>query len=168
MVFRRLMRHPFEPMATCEPRLLAWKTAFLIAIISARRVSELVALRCTTLYLVFLPHSVWLQPNIRFLPKIVSELHITSDIILLDFYPSPTSEEGHLLHTLDVKRALLFYIDRTKFPNRAQNLLVSYSGWHRGQPISSQRLSRWLTATIELAYSLEQLPNPQCLMAHST
>lgn len=40
LVLRRLTRHPFEPMASCDLRLLAWKTAFLVTITSERRVSR--------------------------------------------------------------------------------------------------------------------------------
>lgn len=42
LVLRALMRRPFEPMATCPLHLLSWKTFFLVAITSARRVGELV------------------------------------------------------------------------------------------------------------------------------
>lgn len=44
LVLQRLTDKLFESMATC-PHLLAWKTAFLVAITSARRARELRALR---------------------------------------------------------------------------------------------------------------------------
>lgn len=156
LVLNQLTRQPFEPMATCDLRLLSWKTAFLVVITSARRVSELAALRCVPPYLLFLPHSVRFQPDIRFLPKVVSEFHATTDILLPDFYPSPSSPEERRLHTLDIRRALLFYLDRTKSQNRDQSLFVCYAGPNRGKAVSSQRLSRWITATIDLAYDLAQ------------
>lgn len=64
----QLSRHPFEPMATCELPLLSWKMAFLVAISSARRISELATLRIIPLYLTFLPHLVKLRPDVKF-PK---------------------------------------------------------------------------------------------------
>lgn len=168
LVLRELTGRPFEPMATCDIRLLMWKTSFLVAITSARRVSELAALRCVQPYLLFLPHSVCLRPDIRFLPKVVSNFHPSSDIILPDFYPSPTSEEERKLHSLDVKRALLFYLNCTNFHNQEESLFVCYSGPKTGQAVSSQRLSRWITATIYLEYDLARVPRPQHVKVHST
>lgn len=163
-----LTRRPFEPMAFCDLRLLSWKMAFLVAITSARRVSELAALRRVPPYLVFLPHAVRLRPNIRFLPKVVSDFHLSADIMLPDFYPSPTSPEQRLWHTLDVRRALLFYLHRTSFPGGEDSLFLGYSGRYARWTISSQRLSRWVTATIELSYALQKLPAPPRVTAHST
>lgn len=94
------MGRPFEPMATCDIRLLSWKTAFLVAITSACRVSELAALRCVPPYLQFLPHSVRLRPDIRFLLKVASDFHMSVEIVLLDFYPSPSSDDECRLHAL--------------------------------------------------------------------
>lgn len=153
-------------MATCKPQLLAWNTTFLVGVTSTWRVSEFSALLSATSYLVFLSHSMCLQPDVHFLPKIVSDFHILCDIVLPDFYLNLTS--GCLLHTLDAKNALLFYLDRTKFPDRAQNLFVSYSPLHQGLPVSSQRLFCWVTVAIEFSYSLKRLPRPHRLTAHST
>lgn len=58
LVLRRLTRTPFEPLGSCDLRLLTWKTAFLVSITSARRVSELVTLCRNPPYLFFQPHSV--------------------------------------------------------------------------------------------------------------
>ena len=40
-----LTKSPFEPMATCSEKLPSMKTAFLVDITSARRASDLAALR---------------------------------------------------------------------------------------------------------------------------
>lgn len=155
-------------MATCDIRLLSWKMAFLVAITSARRVSELAALRCIQPYLLFLPNSVRLRPDIRFLPKVVSDFHSSTDILLPDFYLSPATGEECKLHSLDVKRALSFHLHRTRFPNRAHSLFVCYSEPKKGQAVTSQRLSQWITATIDLAYDLARVPKPQHVTVHST
>lgn len=168
LVLRVLTRRPFEPMASCDLRLLSWKTAFLMAITSARHVSELAALRRMQPYLTFLPHSVRLRPDIRFLPKIVSDFHVSTDIVLPDFYPAPATDEHRLWHTLDVRRALLFYVHRTKPLANDGGLFVCYSGSQKGRLVSSQRLSRWITSTIELAYTLQKVPIPSRLTAHLT
>lgn len=76
LVLRCLTRHPFEPAATCDLRLLSMKTLFLVAITSARRVSELAALDSRTEFLSFLPNAVRLSTNGDFLPKMVSTFHL--------------------------------------------------------------------------------------------
>lgn len=112
LVLRCLTKPPFEPAATTELRLLSWKVLFLVAVTSARRVGELAALDIRQPYLVFLPHSVRLTTNVTFLPKVVSEFHMNSAIILPDFYPEPKNQQERLLHSLDVTRALKFYLHR--------------------------------------------------------
>lgn len=116
MVLRCLTQMPFDPAASCNLCLLTLKTVFLVAITLARRASELSALDIRAPFLTFLPNAVELQINVRFLPKVVSEFHLHSAIILPDFYPTPTSDAERLLHTLDVTRALEFYLHRTYFP----------------------------------------------------
>lgn len=104
LVLRHLIRPPFELLGSCDLKLLSWKTAFLVAITSARRVWELAALCCHFPYLIFQPHSVRLHPDATFLPKVVSEFQLSADIVLPDFFPAPHSEHERLLHALHVKR----------------------------------------------------------------
>lgn len=169
LVLRGLTRHPFDPASSSDLRLLSWKTLFLVAVTSGRRVSELAALDCRPPpFIVFLPHSVRLSPNLEFLPKVVSEFHLNATIMLPDFFPNPVTPEEKLYHTLDVTRALKFYLHRTSFPNRHNSLFVSYLEGSRGRAVSSQRLSKWIVQTITLCYSLSKTPLPACLTAHST
>ncbi|XP_015267913.1 PREDICTED: SRC kinase signaling inhibitor 1 [Gekko japonicus] len=56
------------------------------------------------------PLQLWF---IRNFDPVVSEFHLQAEIFLPDFYPSPKSPEERLYHTLDTKRALLFYLQRT-------------------------------------------------------
>lgn len=100
-----------------------------------------------------------LQPDVKFPLKVASDFHLSTDIVLLDFYPNPSSNEDRLLHRLNVKWALLFYMDRTKFPTRDDVLFVSYTRV-LGSKVSAQRLSRWIIATIELFYKLERVAVP--------
>lgn len=68
--------------------------------------------------LTFHAHSIALMQNITVLPKVVSEFHIISEIILLDFLPNPQTDNEYLLCILGIKWALLVYLDRTKGPDR--------------------------------------------------
>lgn len=93
LLLHSLMGWPFKPLAMCPVHLLAWKTFFLVAITSARRVSELAALRHDLPYIQFSDDRVSLITDITFLPKVVSEFHLSADIFLPTFFPHPSSEE---------------------------------------------------------------------------
>lgn len=109
-----------------------------------------------------------MSTNISFLPKLVSEFHLYSDIKLLDFYPSPKSDLEKLLHTLNVTRALKFYIHRTQYSNRDLHLFVSYAARTLGWCLSSQCISKWIADLIKICYSLSRVSLPTSISAHST
>lgn len=82
LVLSCLMGPSFEPLASCSLLYLSWKVAFLVAIISARQVSELRALTCEPPCTVFHKDKVQLRPHPAFLPKVVSHFHVSQDIFL--------------------------------------------------------------------------------------
>lgn len=65
-------------------------------------------------YTIFFKEKVYLHPQLRLIPKAVSSFNINQPIYSPVFFPKPhlTWEEEHL-HTLDVIRALVFYLDRS-------------------------------------------------------
>nr|XP_042702465.1 uncharacterized protein LOC122173017 [Chrysemys picta bellii] len=67
---------------------------------------------------------------------------------------------------LDVRRA--FYLDWTKPFRSSLQLFVASAERMRGQPISTQRLSRWITSCIHTCYDLAGVPAPPIIRAHST
>ena len=73
-----------------------------------------------------------------------------------------------MLHTLDVKRALAFYVARTKDFRLSPRLFLCYCGQKKGLPISFSSISRWLVSAISLAYELQHKSPPEDLRAHST
>lgn len=168
LVLQKLTGKPFEPMATAAIHLVTWKTAFLIAVTSARRVGELRALRVDPPYLTFHEEGATLFPDFSFLPKVPSSFHSSAKLHLPTFYPSPSSDEERRLHCLDVKRVLLFYLDRTKDFRKSQYLFLVHAGPRRGHTVSSQRLAKWIVETIRLAYLLAKRPLPGPVKAHST
>ncbi|KAG6936020.1 hypothetical protein G0U57_013534, partial [Chelydra serpentina] len=168
LVITRLMGAPFEPMATCSMLYLSWKTAFLVAITSARRVSELRALTSEPPYTVFHKDKVQLRPHPAFLSKVVSAFHINQDIFLPVFYPKPhASRKEQQLHSLDVRRALAFYIERTKPFRKSTQLFIAVADRMKGLPVSSQRISSWITSCIRTCYDLAGVPTMHTT-AHST
>ncbi|XP_050809179.1 uncharacterized protein LOC127051204 [Gopherus flavomarginatus] len=168
LVLSRLMGPPFEPLATCSLLYLSWKTAFLVAITSARRVSELRALVVDPPYTVFHKDKVQLRPHPAFLPKVVSAFHVNQEIFLPVFFPKPhSSGREQQLHSLDVRRALAFYVERTKPFRKSPQLFVAVADRMKGLPISSQRLSSWVTSCIRTCYDLAHVPTGR-VTAHST
>lgn len=168
LVPRCLTRHPFEPAATCALKFLSWKMLFLVAITSARCVSELAALDSRPPFLVLLPHAVQLLTNMTFLPKLASEFRMNSKILLSDFFPSLVTPKEKLYHSLDVTRALKFYIHKTQFPDRHHSLFVSYFGLALGGKISSEHLSKWIVGLIGMCYYFSKFPLLVSVTSHST
>ncbi|XP_054826487.1 uncharacterized protein LOC129323798 [Eublepharis macularius] len=168
LVLARLMSKPFEPLASCPLRFLSMKVAFLVAATSARRVGELAALSCEPPYLKLHPEKVVLRTKVEFLPKVVSRFHLSQELILPVFFPVQNSEAEKALHSLDVRRAILFYLDRVKSFRLDSNLFVCFAGQNKGKRATSQTISRWVVQTILTCYSAANLPCPLEVRAHST
>ncbi|KAF7243280.1 D-2-hydroxyglutarate dehydrogenase, mitochondrial [Varanus komodoensis] len=160
VVFQALTWAPFEPLATTDLRLLSWKTAFLVTVMSARRASELCALRIDPPYLNFHKEKVVLRTDSVFLPKVVPSFHINQVIVLPAFFPTPATPIEWSLHALDVCRCLAFYKSRTESFRKSNRLFIKYFGYDKGSPVGSQRLSEWIIQTIEFAYQLANLDLP--------
>ncbi|XP_074849028.1 uncharacterized protein LOC142012530 isoform X1 [Carettochelys insculpta] len=160
---------PFEPLATISLHLLTIKTTFLLAITSARRVSELAAVMATPPCAVFSKEAVTIRLHPGFVPKVSSEFHINEPIVLPSFYPKPdNSNKEARLHLLDVRRALAFYIDRTKSFRKTDRLLVSLAPKSKGECLSSQRISKHIVSCIKMCYELKKTPLLATPRAHST
>ena len=65
LVLRALKKDPFEPVRLCVDKYLTWKTVFLVAVASARRVGELQALCHQPPYLAFSATGVTMFPNVH-------------------------------------------------------------------------------------------------------
>lgn len=83
---------------------------FLVAVPSARRVSELAALSCRKPFLILHQDGVVLQPTQLFLPKI-SSFHLNQDITPPWSFPNPSPTEEKLLHSLDVVWVVKVYLE---------------------------------------------------------
>lgn len=89
LVLKGLTRLLFEPMATCSLIRFSMKMAFLIAITSARRIGDMVALMAHPMFTVFFPGKVTLRPHPKFIPKVTSTFHMNQLIQFPTFYPKP-------------------------------------------------------------------------------
>lgn len=87
-----------------------------------------------------LSHKVTLRPRPKFIPKVYSSFHMNQPIHLPTFYPKPHCENSEaILHTLDARRALAFYLDRTKTFRKCPTLFLSIVEMSKGTEVSSQR-----------------------------
>ena len=109
-----------------------------------------------------------LYPDASFLPKVVTDFHLNQPLVLPTLFPNPTTDTERILHMLDVRRALAFYVARSKEFRLSNKLFLCYFGHKRCLPASSSTLSRWLISSITLAYQLQRKDPPEGLRAHST
>ncbi|XP_069820445.1 uncharacterized protein [Dendropsophus ebraccatus] len=122
LVLAALTVTPFEPIDDISIKMLTIKMAFLLAITTARRVGEIQALSAHPPYTQILDDRVIMRTLPTFLPKVVSEFHKNQEIISPSFCNNPKNQEEATFHTLDVRRCLLKYLDKTKEFRSAENL----------------------------------------------
>ncbi|XP_078517197.1 uncharacterized protein LOC144781723 [Lissotriton helveticus] len=168
VVLTRLMGPPFEPLHSCELQFLTWKVAFLVAITSLRRVSELQALTIQEPFIQIHSNRVVLRTNPKFLPKVVSQFHLNQTIDLPAFFQNPQTVAERMLHTLDVRRALMYYIDRTQPFRKTKQLFVAFAPQHKGNPISKAGIARWIVKCIQICYQKAKRTLTIPPRAHST
>ncbi|XP_041446068.1 uncharacterized protein LOC121403002 [Xenopus laevis] len=168
LVLEALLDPPFEPMGSISESQLTKKVLFLVAISSARRVSELSALSCDEPFLIFHKDKavLWTLPS--FLPKVVSNFHVHQEIVVPTLCPDPKNEKERRLHKLDVVRALRWYVERSKHFRRSRSLFLLPVGPKRGQAASKATLARWIKETIRQAYLSKGKAPPLSVRAHST
>ncbi|XP_016341804.1 uncharacterized protein LOC107688601 [Sinocyclocheilus anshuiensis] len=169
MVLEALSQQPFEPLGTIPLKLLSFKAALLLALASAKHVSDLHALSvhpsCTNFSLS--GDKIFLRPIPAFMPKCFPAF--TCEVLELSaFHPPPfSSAEDQRLNALCPVLALRVYIDRTSPFRRSDQLFISWAPQNTGNPISKQHLSHWLVEAISLAYESKGVQPPEGLKAHS-
>ncbi|XP_076128603.1 uncharacterized protein LOC143109685 [Alosa pseudoharengus] len=171
VVLRALTEPPFEPLQSVDTKTLSLKTALLVALASAKRVSEIHALSVHPSCLRFSAggEKVVLCPNTSFIPKVITAPLQSQVIELASFSPPPfASVEEETLHKLCPVRALRLYLDRTKEFRCCDQLFVCHGSASRGKALSKSRLAHWIVEAIEMAYRSLKLEPPVGLRAHST
>ncbi|XP_060537977.1 uncharacterized protein LOC132709142 [Pantherophis guttatus] len=167
-VLRALTGPPFEPLRDVSLKYLSFKVAFLVAVTSARRISEMAALSIRKELCIFHQDRVVLRLDPSFIPKVNSVFHRAQEVVLPNFCPNPRHPLEKRWHTLDVRRALKVYVSRTATFRRSDALFVSFLPASLGLKISSTTLGRWIRACISAAYEASDLPVPRRITAHST
>lgn len=156
-------------MVTCSFFHLSLKISFLIAITSSRQMEELGMLMVDPLNTTFYKGKAIWCPYPHFVPKVSLEHNINHEIHLSVFYPKPqASRKESSLHSLDVKRALVFYLDRTKPFHAFTRLFAPIAYRMKGQLISTQWLSQVAFGCIKTCFENAEIHPLQGVTAPST
>ncbi|XDV15909.1 hypothetical protein PO909_015850 [Leuciscus waleckii] len=167
LVLEALKAYPFEPLDTVDLKYLTFKTVFLIALSSVKRVGDLHALSVNAACLEFGPNDsiVILKPRHGYVPKVMGT-PFRAQVISLSALPASGSEvDSNLLCPV---RALRNYVTRSAAFRRSEQLFVSFGGRTKGLAASKHSLSRWIVDAIAAAYASRNLQCPLGIRAHST
>lgn len=164
LVLEVLSSDPFSPVEQASLWNLTLQTAFLIAITSGRRVSELHALGVGEENITFFPDRVELRPLRGFIPKVATSIHLLEPWALPVFLDPESSTH----HNLDISRVLRAYLEATKPFRVSERLFIVPFGKNRGKEATSRTLSSWIIKLIQKAYKTKGLAPPSRAKAHST
>ena len=160
LVLQSLTGAPYEPLRTCEERFLAQKTLFLLALASAKRISELHALSYRVSHT-----RDWGEVSFAFVTGFVAKTQDPSSLaprfegFTVPAQPNASkNRNGRLLCPV---RAVKVYLDRTASHRpRCERLFVTAG--RSKKEIAKTTVSFWLRKTISRAYELSgtALPVP--------
>lgn len=151
LVLRFLISRQFDHIEKKELKWITLKTAFLMALASACRVSELHALDITTFQFAENYSQVSMAPNILFLAKnqTPEELQRSLRIVKIKALSSVATEDNDK-HLCPV-RALRYYLDMTANKRRVRGrLFLSYIAPYK--EASKSTIASWIKKTIKLVY----------------
>ncbi|XP_073413338.1 uncharacterized protein [Dendrobates tinctorius] len=168
LVLDALTGEPFEPIDTISLKYLSFKTALLVALTSARRVGDIQALSIDPPFFQVYQDRLLLKPDPSYLPKVSTKYHRAQEILLPTFFEDPSTPEEQKFHTLDVRRTVLKYIERSRSWRQCRALFVSFQGHKKGYRVTKSTISRWIREAIRLAYSAKNENPPESIRAHST
>ena len=153
LVLSRLQRGPFEPLQSTSMKFLSHKVAFLVALASAKRRSELRAFSKKILH-----HPNWKSVTLRPLPKFVAKTEVPGrpETRLQDVtIPSLRDFLGPDLALDAVNcpvRAIKVYLSRTQdLRGDRPELFIPYKHGAK-QSIAPATISSWIQKTVRFAY----------------
>jgi len=153
LVLARLQRGPFEPLQSATMKFLSFKVAFLVALATAKRRSELRAFSKRILH-----HPDWKSVTLRPLPKFVAKTEVPGrpetrlqDVTipsLLDFVGPDLPQDAKNCPV----RAVKVYLARTKdLRGDRPELFIPYKLGAK-QSIAPATISSWIQKTVRFAY----------------
>ena len=150
LVLHALKGLPYEPLRFASLRALTWKTLFLVSLAACRRVSEIHAfLHDLVDYNTDGSVTLWTDPVFVAKTQGPGEEFPPTTILSL----SRTLSADNSDRLLCPVRALKYYLERTKLRRRkTKRLFISFT--NQSGDITKNALSRWMAATIKLAYEM--------------
>lgn len=153
LVLRLLGRRPFEPIVKADLRALTLKTAFLVLMSTAARVSEIHALDFSTMRHDEEWSKVWVKPNPAFLAKTQTPKNpgVFTQFEIKALAPTlgPGLDADKLLCPV---RALRAYMCRTKRLRKGKSkLFISYIPGHT-KDVGVSTFSSWIKQLIKQTY----------------
>lgn len=94
-------------------------------------------------------------------------IEVPSSPMIMWFFPKPGGMEQRL-HTLDIHRATLFYLDGTQFFQKSPRISLACAERVRGQAISTLRISNCIIQWIRSCCQLADMQPSKWVYAHST
>jgi hypothetical protein len=148
--------------------LLTYKTAFLLAITSAKRIGELQALSSNPRYLDISADGIRLRLNPAFVPKVNKPQNREQELFFTPFCPRTSPNSVQTYYTLCVRRAVKHYLTATAPFRQDEQLLVCFSGPRKGKAAAKATISAWVKKAITLAYKASRKELPTGIKAHQT
>ena len=153
-VLNKLTKAPFEPMKDTDLKHLTLKTAFLLALTSGKRRSEIDAWVANKVSNLGQWEKVALFPSSDFIAKnqLGREGSQSVSPVTISALTTIVDRQFKEDRTLSLVRALRYYLDRTKDLRGSRSLLfISFKKGHTSD-IRPATLSSWLKQTILLCY----------------
>ena len=154
VVLNELTKAPFEPMKDTDLKHLTLKTAFLLALASGKRRSEIHAWVANKVSNLGQWEKVALFPSSDFIAKnqLAREGSQSVSPVTIPALTTIVDRQFKEDRTLCLVRALRYYLDRTKNLRGSRSLLfISFKKGHTSD-IRPATLSSWLKQTILLCY----------------
>ena len=163
------LRERCEPLHSLTIKVLTYKTVFLLALATARRVSGLHAISGLPDDVVFARHnsSVTLAFLPEFRAKNQSVTELSQPFTIPGLRPLLCSDDTDI--ALCPVRCLKAYLARTKASRHGKRRLLVSINQKYPRDIQKGSVSRWLRALIRLAYDESSASLPPCpIRAHET
>jgi hypothetical protein len=168
IVLAALREFPYEPLEDADLKWLTMKTAFLVTLLSVRRVSEIQALCSAPPFVTINPRSVLLRVNPAFCPKTSTEVALQGVIEYSCFPKRIHNDLDRELRKNCPVRAVTLYLQRTADSRHDLQFFVAFGDSRKGKAVCKQTLARWVSDVIRLAYQRMGRDDPIRSNPHST
>jgi integrase len=153
LVLKALTEPPFEPLERADMKILSYKTAFLLALATGSRVSELHAIDEKSIAFSEGHLEVSFAPAIQFLSKTQKAEDVQRALTRISVKSLSAFVDDRMREdrTLCPVRALRFYMNKTKHVRKGSTrLFLSFFAPHA--EVTKATLSTWIKRTVKLAY----------------